>query len=300
MFIGGCSTFDSTWKSTKAFYGEYINPPAQIDYDDKGVLNDAETTLASRMVGIDIQLEQLERYLQNSDKPPTGESVAVLFHRFPWLSGLAAVDANGMVLAQEPPAAMKELDFAKMLEQKARGNELRGLRGLVEDTPLGPEVLTGIPIYSGSEMLGLLVAHFDMRSLLTYTSGAEDLVVLAPQGVLWPGRFAVDATPLTGQDWSELTKDSTHGTVSNKTGSFIWMVRFLGTQPIVFATPSEGHFPEQPGQLDALSHPAAFSSQGMMAPVTESHVIEGGDSSILTAPLPPIKGLGMEESAISD
>ena len=59
VFIGGCSTFDSTWKSTKAFYGEYINPPAQIDYDDKGVLNDAETTLASRMVGIDIQLEQL-------------------------------------------------------------------------------------------------------------------------------------------------------------------------------------------------------------------------------------------------
>ena len=77
VFIGGCSTFDSTWKSTKAFYGEYINPPAQIDYDDKGVLNDAETTLASRMVGIDIQLEQLERYLQNSDKPPTGESLPV-------------------------------------------------------------------------------------------------------------------------------------------------------------------------------------------------------------------------------
>ena len=92
--------------------------------------------LASRMVGIDIQLEQLERYLQNSDKPPTGESVAVLFHRFPWLSGLAAVDANGMVLAQEPPAAMKELDFAKMLEQKARGNELRAC-GLVRWRRLG-------------------------------------------------------------------------------------------------------------------------------------------------------------------
>ena len=55
VFIGGCSTLDSTWKSTKAFYGEYINPPAQIGYEDKGVLNDAETMLASRMVGIDIQ-----------------------------------------------------------------------------------------------------------------------------------------------------------------------------------------------------------------------------------------------------
>ena len=66
--LGGCSTFDSTWKSTKAFYGEYINPPAKIDYEDKGVLNDAETRLASRMVGIDIQLEQLERFLQNADR----------------------------------------------------------------------------------------------------------------------------------------------------------------------------------------------------------------------------------------
>ena len=168
-----------------------MNPPAQIDYDDKGVLNDAETDARpSRMVGIDIQLEQLERYLQNSDKPPTGESVAVLFHRFPWLSGLAAVDANGMVLAQEPPAAMKELDFAKMLEQKARGNELRGLRGLVEDTPLGPEVLTGIPIYSGSEMLNI-VAHFDMRSLLTYTSGASSVCV----GAAICGRVVSRLTP---------------------------------------------------------------------------------------------------------
>ncbi len=298
--LGGCSTFDSTWKSTKAFYGEYINPPAKIDYEDKGVLNDAETRLASRMVGIDIQLEQLERFLQNADRPPTGESVAILFHRFPWLSGLAAVDAEGTVLAQEPPAAMKELDFSRMLEQKPRGGELRGLRGLVEDTPLGPEVLTGIPVYSGSEMMGLLVAHFDMRSLLTYTSGAEDLVVLSPQGILWPGRFVVDATPLTGQDWNEITRDSTHGTVSNKTGSFIWMARFIGEQPLIFATPSEGQFPEDAEQLSALSHASAFSSQGMTAPVTESQVMEGGadGDSILTAPLPPVRGLGMQESSI--
>ena len=108
-------------------------------------------------------------------------------------------------------------------------------------------------------MLGLLVAHFDMRSLLTYTSGAEDLVVLAPQGVLWPGRFEVDATPLTGQDWSELTKDSTHGTVSNKTGSFIWMVRFSGRSRLCLRRLGRA-FPEQPGQLDALST-GAFSSQ---------------------------------------
>ena len=298
--LGGCSSLDSTWKSTKALYGEYLNPPAKINYEDKGVLDDAETRLATRMVGIDIQLEQLERFLQNADRPPTGESVSVLFHRFPWLSGLAAVDMEGTVLAQEPPTSMKELNFAQMLEQKPRGGELRGLRGYVEDTPLGPEVMTSVPVYSGADMMGLLVAHFDMRSLLTYTSGAEDLVVLSPQGMLWPGRFVVDATPLTGQDWNALTKDATHGTLSNKTGSFLWMVRFIGEQPIVFATPSEGQFPEDAEQLAALSHPSAFSSQGMTAPVTESQVIEGNadKSSLLTAPLPPVRGLGMQESSI--
>ena len=291
---------DGTWKSTKAFYGEYINPPATVDYEDKGVLNDAETMLASRMVGIDIQLEQLERYLQNADKPPTGESVAVLFHRFPWLSGLAAVDASGAVLAQEPPVPMKELDFAKMLEQKPCGNELRGIRGLVEDSPLGAEVMVGVPIYAGPEMLGVLVSHFDMRSLLTYTSGAEDLVVIAPQGVLWPGRFVMDETPLSGQKWEELTAGTTQGTVSNKNGSFLWIVRFLGAQPIIFATPSEGHFPENAGQLDALSHPSAFGSQSATAPVTEGRVLEGGSNSLLTAPLPAIRGLGMQESTIAN
>ena len=299
VFLGGCSTWDSTWKTTKALYGEYLNPPAKINYEDKGVLNDAETRLASRMVGIDIQLEELERYLQNADRPPTGESVAVLFQRFPWLSGLAAVDVSGEVLAQEPPMPMKELDFPKMLEQTSRVG-LRGVRGLVEDTPLGAEVLAAIPIYSNADLMGLLVAHFDMRALLTYTSGAEDLVVFAPQGILWPGRFAVDATPLVGQDWAEITKGATQGTVSNQNGSFIWIARFLGTQPIIFATPAEGSFPENPDQLAALSHPSSFGAGGLTAPVTESQVMEGGDSSLLTAPLPPLRGLGMQESGISE
>ena len=156
VLLGGCSTWDSTWKTTKALYGEYLNPPAKINYEDKGVLNDAETRLASRMVGIDIQLEELERYLQNADRPPTGESVAVLFQRFPWLSGLAAVDVSGEVLAQEPPMPMKELDFPKMLEQTSRVG-LRGVRGLVEDTPLGAEVLAAIPIYSNADLMGCLL-----------------------------------------------------------------------------------------------------------------------------------------------
>ncbi|MEG1610364.1 MAG: hypothetical protein RR317_04200 [Bilophila sp.] len=303
LLCGGCgsSTLESTWKSTKTFYGEYINPPASIDYTEKGTLTDAETKLASRMVGIDIQLEQLERYLQNADRPPSGESIAILFDRFPWLSGLAAVNTEGNVLAQEPSIAMKTLDFARILEQKPRGTSLRGVRGLVEDTPLGAEILAGVPVYSNADLVGVLVTHFDMRSLLTYTSGAEDLVVLAPQGVLWSGRFALDATPLTGVDWATITKDATQGTVSNSNGTFIWMARFIGSQPLIFAAPSEGTFPENPEQLAALSKSSSFGMHNRLtSPVTESQVIENPESSILLSPLPKIRDLGPTEQAITN
>ena len=296
MFLGslvlsGCSAGDA-WKSTKALYGEYLNPPASINYDDKGSLSSAESMLASRMVGIDIQLDQLERYLQNSDKAPTGESVMILFQRFPWLSGFAAVNADGTVLAQEPQTSMKELDFSKILAEEPRGGELRGLRGLVQDSPLGAEVLMGIPVFSDATLRGMLVAHFDMRSLLNYTSGADDLVVLAPQGILWSGRFAVEATPLAGRDWADLTRSAAQGSVSSKDGTFIWMVRFIGKQPIVFATPSEGHFAESSAPEQALPQTGG--------PVTEGQVLEHtGGPSLLLAPLPPVRGLNLHEAPIS-
>lgn len=303
FLLGGCgsATLESTWKGTKSLYGEYLNPPASIDYSEKGSLTDAETRLASRMVGIDIQLEQLERYLQNADRPPSGESISILFNRFPWLSGLAAVDTQGNVLAQEPPVAMKPLDFALILEQKPRGASLRGVRGLVEDTPLGAEVLAAVPVYSNADLMGVLVTHFDMRSLLTYTSGAEDLVVLAPQGVLWPGRFEMSATPLTGVDWMTITKDATQGTLSNSNGEFIWMARFIGAQPIIFASPSAGTFPENAEQRAAFSQSSGFGApRELTSPITESQVIDDAETSILLSPLPKIRDLGPREQPISN
>lgn len=292
--VGGCSTLESSWKSTKSFYYEYINAPAVIDYEEKGTLSDAEARLATRMVGIDIQLEQLERYLQNADRPPTGDSVNVLFTRFPWLSGLAAIDPDGNLLAQEPPASMKNLDFSGIARSEARGGEMRGLRGFVQDTPLGPEVMAGIPVYVDSEMKGMLVTYFDMRALLSYTDGTEDLVVIAPEGVLWAGKFDVASTPLASQDWASITRSSTEGTVSNRNGEFIWLARFIGKQPLVFATPIKGTFQER--EAGSLT----VSPFGLNAPVTESQLLDQSAGSLLLAPLPPVRGLGMEEQPISD
>ncbi len=294
VLVGGCSTLETSWKSTKSFYYTYINAPAVIDYEEKGALSEAEFRLATRMVGIDIQLEHLERYLQNADRPPTEESVNLLFTSFPWLNGLVAIDPEGNVLAKEPPFSMKELDFSGIAKTEARGGEMRGVRGFVEDTPLGPEVLAGIPVYMDSEMRGMLVIHFDMRTLLSYTDGTEDLVVLAPQCVLWAGDLDVASTPLASQDWADITRSSTQGTASNKNGEFIWMARFIGKQPIIFATPIRGTFAKRD------DGPLGISPFGLHAPVTESQLLDQSAGSILLAPLPQVPGLDMEEQSISE
>ena len=281
--LAGCgsATWDSTWKGTKSLYRSYLNPPASIDYEDKGSLGEAEMLLATQMKRIDSQLLALERHLENDDKPPTPDSVAALFSRFPWVAGFAAVDVSGQVLAQEPPVGLKQLDFAAILELKPRGAGIRGIRGMVQNTPLGPEVFAAVPVYRNMELMGYLVSHFDMRTLIPLAENPGDLVVLAPQAVLWPGRFVVESTPLAGQDWNAIVKSSITGTVSNAQGEFLWVARFIGTEPLIFAVPVRGQFAENPDQLQGLSPAGAFPS-----PVMEGDASKGVGSSILQAPAP--------------
>lgn len=230
------------WKSTKNLYSTYLNPPAAVDYADRGSLTDAESTLASRMLAIDSQIEKLEIFLENQDKPPTAESIAQLFHRFPWISGLAAVDNLGDVHAQEPAVSMKPLDFAPILDQESRKGSPRGLRAFAQDTPFGAEIYMGMPIYEDAELRGFLVCHFDMRSLLQYVGSQGDLVILTPEAVLWSGNFVLDATPLANRNWEAITSDAIEGSFSDSTGEFVWMARFLGRMPMIFAAPVRGNY----------------------------------------------------------
>jgi len=298
---GGCgSSAHEVWKGTKKLYAEYLNPPASVDYEDKGTLSEAESRLAMRMLGIDQQLEQLERFLENQDKPPTGEVVSRFFIRFPWLSGLAAVDAEGQVLAQEPPVPMKPLDFMPILEAESRNGASRGLRAYVQDTPLGPEVFMGMPIYQHSELRGFLVCHFDMRALLKYVDDPGELIILAPEAVLWAGHFAVGATPLADRKWGDITKSSVEGTVSDSTGRFIWLARFLGKTPIIFASSVEEHTGKDMGEAEEGDAAAFAPPYERTDPVQASEVIENPDESLLLAPLPPLRDLGPEEMPIFD
>ena len=248
----GCSSYQPTknaWKSTKGFWNTYVSPPASVDYDEKGDLSPRALALTNCMMGIDVELGRLERVMLNADKPPTREWISNFFATFPWISGFAGVKYDGTILGQEPATSMKDLDFIPLLYEDKKQNS-RALRADVQNTPLGPEVMLAAPLYDGVDFLGVVVAYFDMRALMQYSGSPENMVILSPQALLWPGKYDFAATPLAGVDWSEVVSKSSSGTCTNATGSFYYMVRYLGNLPLVFAVAESGTFPEGKGDLE--------------------------------------------------
>lgn len=248
----GCGSYQPTknvWKTTKGLWNEYVSPPASVDYDDKGELPEEAKFLSRAMIGIDVQLAKLERTMQNADKPPTQQWLDKLFETFPWLNGFAGIKSDGTILGQQPPDSMKELDFVPLLYEDKKQNS-RALRTDVQPTPLGPEILLSTPLYDGPDFLGVVVAYFDMRNLVSYSDDPQDMVVLCPGALLWPGKYDFAATPMAGLDWSKIVRESSSGVCSNEHGSFYYVVRYLGNLPLVFASVKSGDFPAGDGSIE--------------------------------------------------
>ena len=250
--LTGCSSYQPTkdvWKGTKDFWYTYASPPASINYNDTGALPEAELQLTRAMLAIDRELDRFQRVMLNADRPPTNEWVQNLLTTFPWVSGIAGVKYDGVVLGQEPTTPMKELDFNPLLYEDPK-QKRNALRGDVQNTPLGPEVILAAPLYESTDFLGIVAAHFDMRALASQSNLADKLVILSPAALLWPGSYAYAETPLAQQNWAKVCRESSQGTCSNKLGSFLYQVRYLGNIPLVFAVVEKGNFPKGDGSTD--------------------------------------------------
>lgn len=252
LLMCGCSSFQTTknvWKGTKDLWATYVSPPATVDYDDKGDLPPQALALSNAMIGIDLELSKLERTMQNADRPPTMEWLEKLFQTFPWINGFAGIKYDGTILGQQPADSLKNLDFNYLLYEDSK-QKSRALRTDVQPSPLGPEIMLAAPLYDGIDFLGIVVAYFDMRSLMGFSNHADDIVVLCPTALLWPGKYDFASTPLAGQDWSKIVRESSAGTCTNVNGSFFYMVRYLGNLPLVFAVPEKGDFQNGNGSIE--------------------------------------------------
>ncbi len=247
----GCNKWQPTkdvWKGTKSLWHEYVSPPASIDYDDKAELSERGQALVNGMMSTDVELERLERIMLNADKPPTRGWMQDFFARCPWIDGFAGVKADGTVLGQEaaPGREPKTLDFNAILYEDAKQNT-RALRCDVQQTPHGPEVLVAAPLYDGVDFLGAVVAYFNMDTLAAHAKTPQEVVILTPQALLWPGRYDFASTPLAGIDWAEAATKSNAGTVKNANGTFAYQIRYFGNLPIVFGVVDSGSFPDGTG-----------------------------------------------------
>ncbi len=261
VFGSGCRTPQSVknvWKETKYYYYTYLNTPVTLNFEDQGDSEEYQQTLASAVSEFDMRIGDLERVLQNSDKNPDAAWLARMTERFPWLSGLALTDASGNAGAKLPMDYPKPFDVLPLLEEDPK-QQIKDLRAFVQQTPQGPEIYLDNPVYLGGDFRGLVVVHFDPRVLIGQVTNPGVFMLAGPDGIIWPGMFDAEATPVAAINWGEVVKDQSYGTVSNEQGTFYWVARYLGNLPLVYAVKVSGEFPERLENMAGLTEALPFA-----------------------------------------
>jgi hypothetical protein len=229
----GCSPSQpvkNVWKGTKNAWYSYVNVPAVINYDDTGKMSEYDTRFSKAMMGIDVQLLALERAMQNADKPPTPEWLNVFFTQFPWVDGIIGLNGDGNLVGRAGRMT-KQLDYGPLFERDPK-QHLHALKGHAQNADGEPTVLLAVPLHDGPDFLGLVVAFFEMRTLMRYSDAPDYLVTTSPDGPLWSG---ASAGTLPYADWKAILRRGTSGTIADASGTYQWVSRFLGNYPLVFA-----------------------------------------------------------------
>ena len=107
----------------------------------------------------------------------------------------------------------------------------------MQDTPLGPEILIARPFLQEDQLQVLLVATFDFRALLPFASSPGDIIVRSADVLIWSGDMDYAATPMASINWEEYLKEHSDGILTNENGSIMWISRYVGGKPLVFASP---------------------------------------------------------------
>lgn len=234
--LSGCMQVKSAYKETKTFYHTHINRPSTLDTEERTVLEKSQRDLVQSVMPIDEELTKLEKALDAMATPPDAKAAASFLRRFPWLSGLSMVAPDGTLGASIPGTPLKQLDYTPLLELAPKALP-RDLRASIQDTPLGPEILVARPFLQEDQLQVLLVATFDFRALLPFAASPGDFIVRSGDVLIWSGDMDYASTPLASINWTEYLKEHSDGILSNENGSMMWISRYIGGKPIVFAAP---------------------------------------------------------------
>lgn len=237
FFAAGCSTVHETVKDTKQLYDEYVVPKPEVELDNDD-LDREQLRLARLFKPVDEHINNLRKYLDGMDKLPKEEWFKRLFTEYGWISGVMIVDVAGEVRFQHPPQSLKQHDLSPFMEWGEAWHD-HYLRAFAVNTSLGPEIYLANPFFKDSEWQGLVVVHFDPRKLLRFCPEPDDLILLSPNDVLWPGKYEQDAQAMAGLPWEEMLEDGEFGEYKGSRGKYYWIARHLGYYHIIYAALAE-------------------------------------------------------------
>ncbi|MDL2267490.1 hypothetical protein LJC46_05835 [Desulfovibrio sp. OttesenSCG-928-G15] len=258
---GKSQIIKDSWKFTNRQYRSYLNTPAQLDMDDIGSCEPYELALGDALMRVDAQLHRLVRSMENSDSNPDQGWVLRMMNDFSWLSGVALVGPQGEQIARYPEDYPKPFDVTPLLVADPK-QKIGDLRAYVQQTEFGPEIYIANPVYGGETLRGLVVAYFDPRVLAGMSRDPNNIMIVGPNGVLWAGNQGA-STVVHQQDWEQVLKNKSCGTLGDSKTGYFWTTRYLGNLPLVYAVPLsagkaiEAILEKQPEQGEITPAPVA-------------------------------------------
>jgi len=233
LAAAGCDTMKSSWKGTKKMYKEYVNVDPRIDLKDPGISDPSMQKLASLFTPVDERLEYLLRDLNSRDTPPEREWCEAFAAHYSWLSGLAVLSSSGAPTLKLPAYELKSVDLAPMMEFEAQYKK-RKMAAVISSGDLGAEIIIAQPLYTENDFQGLLVAHFDPGNVVKFSPEPDQLFIISPGVVVWPGNDPGTAKALAALNWKGMLKGNVNGEVMLGQTKYLWQSRYVAQKEIVY------------------------------------------------------------------
>ncbi|MCF8104085.1 MAG: hypothetical protein K9K64_01255 [Desulfohalobiaceae bacterium] len=233
LLLAACNPLETT---KKIYRGRAF--PAKVDFEQGTGLKEKEQKLAQALSGTDEKIERLRLALERQGSPPSLQWMQGTVRSMPWLNGLRVLDSQGREMRRYPETQVKQLDLQDIHEEISNSDS-RQMRLLSLETPFGREVCLVKPFFYQESHQGLLLAHFDFRTLLPAGPQSNEVMVFFPGKPLWSGNYGRIARELSLQDWNSLLAKNIHGQITIEKKTFYWLVRYVGIDPLVYAVAIE-------------------------------------------------------------
>lgn len=234
--MAGCSTWNKTVETTHGVYKSYVNVDPEIDLDKEADCAPSERVLAQAFTPVDAQLHQLLRQMETQESFPSDDWLASQMGRFSWLNGIVVIDRQGEVVHRYPEQPVKQITTDFVRNDQGDWAE-RQNRLLVQDNSLGAECCLTQPFFKDNVWQGLIVAHFDPRSLAGQSPLSTRLLFFTPQELLWAGP-ALTPEAVLSPSWQEILADNVAGELEHNGREIVWTARYIGPDPVLYAVTS--------------------------------------------------------------